>query len=358
MNALELPARDEMLAALMARDSAYDGVFVAAIRTTGIFCRPSCTARKPDPRNVRFFPSPGEAQAAGFRPCLRCRPLEIAGQTPVWIAALLREVEADSARRWTDADLRARRLNPDRVRRWFLQHHHMTFHAYARARRLGLALGRIQGGDAVIASALDHGFDSLSGFNDAFRRLFGNAPTRLGGMRPLAVRRVATPLGTMVAAAGDGGLYLLEFDDRRMLETQITRLRQRLDVTLVPGTHPVLDQTQRELDEYFAGVRRTFTLPLATPGTPFQQRVWQRLLAIPHGATRSYAEIARAIGQPEAGRAVARANGDNRLAIVIPCHRVIGADGKLTGYGGGLWRKQRLLDLERAGVAPGVAAVR
>jgi AraC family transcriptional regulator of adaptative response/methylated-DNA-[protein]-cysteine methyltransferase len=355
MNTLTLPAPEEMLAALMTRDASYDGIFFTAIRTTGIFCRPSCPARKPHPSHVSFFSSAGAAQAAGFRPCLRCRPLESAGTTPDWLAPLMREVDDDPARRWTDGALRGLRLNPDRVRRWFLHRHRMTFHAYTRARRLGLALGRIQGGDPVTTSALDHGFDSLSGFNDAFRRLFGTAPSRMGDTRTLAVRRLATPLGAMVAAGGDDGLTLLEFDDRRALETQIAGLRRRLDVVLVPGGHPVLDQAARELDEFFAGERRTFTLPLATPGTPFQQRVWQRLLAIPYGATASYSEVARAIGHPESVRAVARANGDNRLAIVIPCHRVIGADGKLTGYGGGLWRKQRLLDLERSHSAAGVA---
>ena len=347
MNSMTMPSQQEMLAAVMARNDSYDGVFVTAVRTTGIFCRPSCPAKKPHPEHVTFYPSAREALVAGFRPCLRCRPLELGGETPAWLRPLLAEAEADPAKRWKDADLRRLRLNPDRVRRWFLSQHHMTFHAYTRARRLGLALGRIQGGDRVTTSALDHGFDSLSGFNDAFRRLFGAAPTRSGDVKALAVRRLATPLGAMVAAAGDDGLYLLEFADRRMLESQIQRLRRRLPVVFVPGTHDVLEQAARELDEYFAGTRRTFSLPLATTGSEFQREVWERLRAVPYGATASYSQIARALGCPRSVRAVARANGDNRLAILIPCHRVIGADGQLTGYGGGLWRKQRLLEHER-----------
>lgn len=347
METMTLPPRSEMLAAVMSRDATYDGVFVTAVRTTGIFCRPSCSARKPLPEHVHFYPSAREALIAGFRACLRCRPLEPSGAAPEWLRPLLAEVEADPTKRWRDADLRRLGLNPDRVRRWFLAHHQMTFQAFTRARRLGLALGRIQAGERVTTSALDHGYDSLSGFNDAFRRLFGAAPTRSENLRPLAVRRLATPLGAMLAAGGDDGLHLLEFADRRMLETQIARLRRRMSVTFVPGNHETIERAERELEEYFAGKRRAFTLPLADAGTDFQRAVWERLREIPYGETRSYGDVAREVGRPTSVRAVARANGDNRFAIVIPCHRVIGTDGKLTGYGGGLWRKQRLLDHER-----------
>ena len=341
------PSRAEMMAAIQARDRAYDGLFVTAVHTTGIFCRPSCPAKKPRPEHVSFYASAREALVAGYRPCLRCRPLERVGAAPDWLRPLLAEVEDDPARRWRDADLRRLGLNPDRVRRWFLAQHTMTFHAYTRARRLGMALGRIQGGDPVTTAALDHGYDSLSGFNEAFRRLFGEAPTRSREARRLAVLRVPTPLGAMVAAADDEGLHLLEFADRRMLETQVTRLRRRMKAVFTPGAHPVLEQTARELNEYFAGRRRRFSIPLVAIGTEFQERVWVELGRIPYGETRSYAALARAIALPAAVRAVARANGDNRIAILIPCHRVIGADGRLTGYGGGLWRKQRLLELEQ-----------
>jgi AraC family transcriptional regulator of adaptative response/methylated-DNA-[protein]-cysteine methyltransferase len=347
METMTLPSREEMLTAVMSRDAGYDGVFVTAVRTTGIFCRPSCSAKKPLPGHVAFYPTAREALIAGFRPCLRCRPLEAAGEAPEWLRPLLAQVEEDPTRRWRDADLRRLRLNPDRVRRWFLARHAMTFQAYTRARRLGLALGRIREGERVTTSALDHGFDSLSGFNDAFRRLFGAAPTHSDDLQMIAVRRLSTPLGAMLVAGGDEGLHLLEFADRRMLETQIVRLRRRLPIAFVPGNHAVIDQIERELEEYFAGQRRSFEVPVADPGTEFQRAVWQRLREIPYGATVSYAEVARDLGCPTGVRAVARANGDNRLAILIPCHRVIGSDGQLTGYGGGLWRKQRLLELER-----------
>jgi AraC family transcriptional regulator of adaptative response/methylated-DNA-[protein]-cysteine methyltransferase len=150
----------------------------------------------------------------------------------------------------------------------------------------------------------------------------------------------------MLAAASDDALYLLEFVDRRALERQLTTLARRTAAAYVPGENAILAATQRELDEYFAGERRAFSLPFAAPGTTFQERVWRELAAIPCGETRSYADIAAALGCPGSVRAVAQANGANRLALVIPCHRVIGADGSLTGYGGQLWRKRALLDLE------------
>jgi AraC family transcriptional regulator of adaptative response/methylated-DNA-[protein]-cysteine methyltransferase len=152
----------------------------------------------------------------------------------------------------------------------------------------------------------------------------------------------------MIAGADDAALFLLEFADRRMLETQIERVRAGTGRVAVPGVNDVIRRIGEELDAYFAGELREFTTPLETPGSEFQRAVWEELRRIPYGETRSYGEQARRLGQPpEAVRAVARANGDNRIAIVIPCHRVIGADGRLTGYGGGLWRKRRLLDLER-----------
>jgi AraC family transcriptional regulator of adaptative response/methylated-DNA-[protein]-cysteine methyltransferase len=159
---------------------------------------------------------------------------------------------------------------------------------------------------------------------------------------------IETPIGGMVAAATHTHLLLLEFAHRRMLEEQLARVRRALGCELVPGRSPVFDLLRQQLHEYFGCTRREFDLPLETPGTPFQTRVWDELRRIPHGTTTTYARVARMVGQPTAVRAVARANGDNRVAIIIPCHRVIGSDGSLTGYGGGLWRKKKLLELEGA----------
>ena len=338
------------------RDASYDGLFVTAVRTTGIFCRPTCPARRPRPENIEFYGTVREATAAGYRPCKRCQPLLAVGEAPPWVAPLLDAVERDPEVRWRDADLRRIGLSPSRVARWFKVHHGMTFHAYSRLRRLGGALAHIQKGRTVTTAAGDAGYESLSAFNEAFAKFAGTSPTTARARSVVHVTRVESPVGQLVLGATDDALVLLEFVDRRRLPTQIARVGKALGCVFAPGETPVLRRARRQIDEYFAGQRRAFDLPLGIHGTPFQEQVWRVLLEIPAGETRSYKDVAAALGRPEAVRAVARANGDNRLAIVIPCHRVIGADGKLVGYGGGLWRKQRLLELER-GVPPLLAGV-
>ncbi|MEM7051574.1 MAG: methylated-DNA--[protein]-cysteine S-methyltransferase [Acidobacteriota bacterium] len=165
-------------------------------------------------------------------------------------------------------------------------------------------------------------------------------------MEPLAEGRIETPLGPMVALADDDRLYLLEFADRAVLQSQIRRLVRLTGRQHRPGDSPVFDRLSKELEEYFGGRRRTFSVPLAMPGTAFQRSVWEQLLAIPPGRTSTYGEIARHLGKPQATRAVGKANGDNRLTILVPCHRLVGQNGSLTGYGGGLWRKRFLLEHE------------
>jgi AraC family transcriptional regulator of adaptative response/methylated-DNA-[protein]-cysteine methyltransferase len=184
-------------------------------------------------------------------------------------------------------------------------------------------------------------------FPEAFAKAFGDAPD-LDPARPAAtVTWFGTPLGPMVAAAIDDGVCLLEYTDPVRLAMQAAQLRSRVSSRIVTGDHAHLAALREQLADYFAGALKQFTLPLVARGTPFEERVWQALLRIPYGQTRSYLEIARELGSPEGQRAVGRANGLNRIAIVIPCHRVVNHGGGLGGYGGGLWRKDRLLDLER-----------
>jgi AraC family transcriptional regulator of adaptative response/methylated-DNA-[protein]-cysteine methyltransferase len=347
-----MPAPDTMYDAFARRDTSFDGIFFMGVRTTGIFCRPGCPARTPSRANVDFYRTTKEALFAGFRACKRCKPLEVSGATPDWLQPLLSEIQNPQARRWKDEDLRTIGLEPARVRRWFKQHHGMTFQAFLRARRVGRALATLREGESVTNAAFENGYESLSAFYEAFHQLMDTTPARAANTNPVNFTRILTPLGAMLAAARADGLCLLEFTDRRMIETQIKRLGRKLGGSPVPGPNAVLEQTQAEMDAYFAGTLRDFTVPLSPAGTPFQQRVWEVLRAIPYGLTRSYKEQAINIGQPTATRAVARANGDNPIAIIVPCHRVIGADGKLTGYGGGLWRKQWLLDHERGDSLP------
>jgi AraC family transcriptional regulator of adaptative response/methylated-DNA-[protein]-cysteine methyltransferase len=333
--------------AFLGSDASYDGLFVTAVRTTGIFCRPSCRARKPLPANVEFFASVREALFAGYRPCRRCHPMLPSETPPGWLKPLLEAIEEAPNRRLHDSDLRQHGVDPARARRYFLQHFGLTFHAYCRGRRLSGALRQLRAGDALDEVALGSGWESHSGFRDAFARTFGAAPGESRQMSCIMTGAIDTPLGPMIAGATDGGLCLLEFTDRRMLEGQLDRLRKLLGQPLVPGEHPHLSQMRDELGRYFAGTITTFTTPLAVRGTPFEERVWRELVAIPYGETLSYAQLAARVGSAGGQRAVGRANGMNRIAIVIPCHRVVNSDGQLGGYGGGLWRKHWLLAMER-----------
>jgi O-6-methylguanine DNA methyltransferase len=249
---------------------------VIAVRTTGIFCRDGCPAPAPRPQNVERLPSAGVALFSGYRPCLRCRPLDEPG-----VAV-------------TDAELRrANLLRP----------------ILAAARRV--------------------------------RR-------HRSGARAIVTTLIDTPLGPMLAGATDDGICLAEFADRRMLPTQLETLRRRLRKPFVAGSHPHLDRLRTELAEYFAGERRAFDLPLVAPGSPFQQRTWAELRALTAGATVSYEELAQRVGRPRAQRAVGTANGANRIAVVIPCHRVVRKTGETGNYGGGRWRKEWLLAHEAA----------
>lgn len=343
---LSLPPRQTMLDAFTTRDPDYDGVFFTGVRTTGIFCRPTCRARKPHPQNVEFFPTAHEALAHGYRPCKVCHPLSASGSIPGWVSSVLHDVHKDPSHRVRDHELKDRGVDPVKLRRWFKANAGMTFHDYCRSVRIGTALSAISSGDTATGAAFDSGYESLSGFGDAVKNLTGAAPSVAGARQPILLSPVATPLGTMIAGATSEALLLLEFTDRRGMDGQLSALTKRTGTVAIAGRNSMHDRAEQELNEYFAGTRTQFSVPLSFPGTDFQRAAWKALCEVPYGQTRSYARQAAAIGRPEAVRAVARANGQNRIAIIVPCHRIIGADGKLTGYGGGLWRKQRLLDLE------------
>lgn len=342
-----LPSFRTMYRAITRRDAAYEGVFFTCVKTTGIFCRPTCRAKPAKADNVTFVPTVSEALHAGFRACKLCRPMDSTKPVPPLVEKLRRMVEENPTGRVSDKDLVARGIEPSTARRQFKAYHSMTFHAYQRARRMGLALRDVQAGRPVVEVQLRRGYESTSGFREAFARVFGTPPRGATASACLLARRIETPLGTMLALADERGLRLLEFVDRRGLERELLGLRRRLKCAIVPGNNAVLDATAAQLARYFAGESLTFDLPVASVGSDFQQRVWAELCRIPPGRTRSYAEMAARVGVPKAARAIGRANGSNMIALVIPCHRVINANGTLCGYAGGLWRKQRLLDHER-----------
>lgn len=341
-----MPPAAEMEKAYLAGDTTYSGLFFLGVRTTGIFCRPGCPARKPLPKNVEYFPTPRAAMTAGYRPCKRCHPLGDDEQ-PQWVTGLLEEVEKDPTARISDGALQQRGIDPATARRYFLRRYGMTFQAFTRTRRLSGALHLIREGESIDRAVFDSGYESHSGFRDAFARTFGTAPGRGRATEQLFVARIHSPLGPLFAGATAQGLCLLEFTDRRMLEKQLATVGKLFGGVVVPRANDHLEKLQQEMTGYFEGRTRQFTVPLVYPGTPFQRKVWDELLEIPYGETRSYETLAATVGVPAGARAVGHANGLNRIAIVIPCHRVVNKDGQLGGYGGGLRRKEHLLELER-----------
>lgn len=333
--------------ALIGKKSEYEGIFYVGVKTTGVFCRPTCSARKPKFENCEFFETAQQALLAAFRPCKRCRPLSHPNHVSKLVQILVEAVEKNPSHRWKDRDFRALSVDESTARRQFKKRFGMTFVGYARARRMGLAMKHIRAGESVIEAQLSTGYESSSGFRDAFSRIMGAAPTLLEQSHLLKASWLDTRLGPMIAIADDQALYLLEFVDRRGLEREVERLRQKTKSAIIPGCTQPIRSIERELSQYFEGELTEFKTPLFFLGSFFQKQVWEALKKIPHGETRSYSDIAKAVGRPTAFRAVAQANGSNQLAIVIPCHRVINANGDLGGYAGGLTRKEWLINHEK-----------
>jgi AraC family transcriptional regulator of adaptative response/methylated-DNA-[protein]-cysteine methyltransferase len=249
-------------------------------------------------------------------------------------------------------------ISPATARRQFLRRYGTTFSAFQRARRLAAALPGLRNGASVVQGQILAGFESSSGFRAAFQKLFDTPASRSTSLVLLTAAWLDTPLGTMLAVAHDQGIVTLEFaDGSAAVERSVLRVRRAFTgpggqlAAVIPGEHPHLRTLASELHEYFMMGRRQFCVPLCPRGTSFQQRAWNYLRTIPYAQTRSYRDEAAAIGAPAAVRAVGRANGANPIAILIPCHRVIAADGSLGGYGGGLARKQWLLAHERRHMA-------
>ncbi len=333
--------------ALVAKDPSFEGTFFAGIKTTGIFCRPTCTARKPKRENVEFFASAKDAILKGYRACKVCHPMEKAGSTPEYVDRVLRLLDEDPSLKLKDYDLLKLDIEPSKIRRWFLKNHGITFHAYQRMYRINTAFKKLQTGTSVTDIAFDSGYESLSGFNDSFKKVFGVSPKNSKEKQVIDFTRIETDLGTMVACATDKGVCLLEFSDRKGLETELKQLAKYHNANIVQGQNKYFKQLREELDAYFEGRLKEFKVPLDISGTDFQKQVWQALVEIPYGTTSSYLRQAEVLGKPSSVRAVANANGMNKIAIIIPCHRVVGSDGSLTGYAGGLWRKRKLIDLEK-----------
>ncbi|NSX55019.1 bifunctional transcriptional activator/DNA repair enzyme AdaA [Parasulfitobacter algicola] len=352
----DLPKDDVLYQALLTRDSAYDGRAYVGVTSTGIFCRLTCPARKPKPENCRFFETVSECMEAGFRPCKRCHPVKTAAQSDPTVQVLLAKLDKDLSRRWTEDDIQRLNLDPSTVRRAFKRSFGITFLEMARLTRLRSGFETLATGGRVIDAQLDAGFASPSAFRAAFGKLLGQAPGRFSGEPVLKADWIETPLGSMIVVSDKSAIHLLEFADRKALPRELKALAKMCHGKLGFGRNAPVDLLEAQLQAFFAGTCADFTVPLALHGGEFAKKVWGELRNIPAGETRSYGQLAKSIGQPTASRAVARANGANQIALVIPCHRVIGADGSLTGYGGGLWRKQQLIELEAKYARLGVSS--
>ncbi len=343
----DLPDHDALYQALLRRDDRYDGQAYVCVSSTGIFCRLTCPARKPKAQNCTFYATIGECIEAGYRPCRKCHPMQPPASADPTIGALLAALDERPDLRWSEGHITQMGFDLSTVRRSFKRQFGMTFLEMARQRRLREGFESLSGGAKVITAQHDASFESASAFRAAFARLLGCPPKALAGGATLLADWIATPLGDMIAVSSATHLHLLEYIDRKALPAELKTLRVAARGDLGIGRHPPTAQVEAELAAFFDGRSATFSTPLAPHGSAFSRQVWDELRRIPAGTTCSYSEIARRIGRPTATRAVARANGANPIALVIPCHRVIGADGSLTGYGGGLWRKQRLIEIER-----------
>lgn len=332
---------------MLEQDSTYDGIFFAGIQTTGIFCHATCPARKPKYENCSFYETAEEALLSGYRPCKRCRPLSYPKELSPVIQQMVNLVEENPKKRWKDADFTRLGIHAATARRQFKKKYGMTFVQYARARRMGIAMKEIKAGEKVITAQVDSGYDSASGFSDAFSKIMGYSPNKSKETISLYGHWLDTKLGPMLSISDEHFLYLLEFVDRRGLEKEIERVRQRLNAAIIPGQTIISQQIEEELKAYFEKRLEKFETPFQVMGSDFQKSVWQELLAIKRGTTTTYKELAERLSNPQGMRAVGNANGANQLAIIIPCHRVIQADGSIGGYGGGVERKQWLLNHEK-----------
>jgi AraC family transcriptional regulator of adaptative response/methylated-DNA-[protein]-cysteine methyltransferase len=329
-------------AAFERRDRSWDGRVIGAVRTTGIYCKPSCPAKRPKREHVEFFATAGEARAAGFRACLRCRPDEV-GRDREAVAKAVKLIEQSEEPPQLSDLATAVSYAPHHFQRLFKREIGLSPAEYARALRAKRAEGALKANGRVTDAIYDAGYSAPSRFYADAKERMGMTPSawRDGG-RGETIRWtiVDSPLGSLLIATTSKGICRLTFDD------SVDSLRR-----LFPNAELVEDDgSMAELIEgVLAAIEHPATapeLPIDVAGTVFQEAVWRELRKIPPGETRSYAEIAAAIGQPKAVRAVGTANGDNHVAVLIPCHRVIRSDGSLGGYAGGLDRKRKLLEAE------------
>ena len=339
-----IPTNHEAWAAFERRDRSWDGRVIGAVKTTGIYCKPSCPARRPRRDNVEFFADGPAARAAGYRPCLRCRPDEV-GRDEEAVARAVRLIETADEPMTLDQLAAEVGYAPHHFQRLFTQRIGVSPAAYARGLRAKRAERHLADSERVTDVIYEAGYSAPSRFYADAKERLGMTPSAWrGGGRGETIRWTTfdSPIGQMLIAATSKGICRLTFDDS---EASLKRLFPNAEVVRDDGSLKQLVEGALAAIEHPTAMPE---LPIDVAGTAFQEAVWRELRKIPTGETRSYAQIAAAIGHPNAVRAVGTANGDNHVAVLIPCHRVIRSDGSLGGYAGGLDRKQKLLEAEGA----------
>ena len=336
--------QDQAWAAFERRDRGWDERVIGAVKSTGIYCKPSCPARRPKRDNVEFFATPAEARAAGYRACLRCRPDEV-GRDREAVAEAVRLIEAAEEPLLLAELAAAVGYAPHHFQRLFTRDLGVSPASYARALRARRAQSHLEEDKSVTHAIYDAGYAAPSRFYAEAGERIGMTPSawRDGG-RGETIRFVIadSPLGPLLVAATSKGICRLTFDENE------SALRQRFpNADIRPDDGAISEWVEAALAAISTPAAAR-DLPIDVRGTAFQEAVWRELRRIPLGETRSYADIAKAVGQPGAVRAVGTANGSNPVAVLVPCHRVIRSDGSLGGYAGGLDRKRKLLEAERA----------
>ena len=336
---------DAAWAAFERRDRGWDGRVIGAVRTTGIYCKPSCPARRPKREHVEFFLDGESARAGGYRPCLRCRPDEV-GRDREAVAKAVRLIEQAEEPPSLAELAGAVGYAPHHFQRIFTRDVGVSPAAYARALRAERAKSALEENGTVTEAIYDAGYSGPSRFYADAKERLGMAPSawRDGGRgETIRYAMLDTPLGPMLVAATAKGICRLTFD-----EDESALKRRFPNATILPADAAMASLISGVLQAIEQPAAAAPELPIDVRGTAFQEAVWRELRKIPVGETRSYADIAAAVGQPSAVRAVGTANGSNPVAVLVPCHRVIRSDGSLGGYAGGLDRKKKLLEVERA----------
>ena len=337
---------EEKYSILGSKNTTYDGLYFTAVKTTGIFCHPSCRARIPKIENVAFFSTIEECLENGFRPCKICKPMDKIGETPNYIVSLIAELHKNPHIKISNDQLKERGVEPHTIRRWFKKNYAITFQSFQRMLRLNYAFENIKKGNSITQSAYESGYESLSGFNESYRSIFGKSASKTKNSTVINVLRFSSPIGSLIACATEKGLCFLGFVGQKRLEEQFIEIQKVRNAVMLPGKNPHLTKTEKQINEYFAGTRTVFSIPFDLIGTDFRKLVWQALTKIPYGKTITYKGQAIAMNHLKAIRAIASSNGANKISIIIPCHRVIGTNGKLTGYAGGIHKKKWLLEFE------------